>query len=227
MNKNLFSRQPAGPPFSGCLQAFHAGCTALALALAAAPAAAVTSAARLPPALTELAQALEPGDTGGRPYAIVDKLAATIAVFHADGRLAGVAPVLLGRSAGDHTVAGVGERTQSGTLREGDRTTPAGRFITQPGLNSSGEAVIWVDYASALAIHRLRPGAGLAERTRRLASSRLAERRVSAGCVVVPVAFFDSVVQPTLGIGAAVVYLMPERGPWQAVWPQLARTALP
>jgi len=152
-------------------------------------------------------------NTGGLPWAVVDKRNASLQVFRADGTLAGQSAVLLGADRGDASVPGVGERTQTGQLRPGDRTTPAGRFVSQPGVNLEGEAVIWVDYDAAFAIHRLRGGASQTSRLRSLASADPARRRTSAGCVVVPVAFFNSVVQPLLGRGPAVVWVLPEAEP--------------
>lgn len=149
-------------------------------------------------------------DHGGRPFAVVDKHTARLAVYFADGRLAGMSPVLLGTTPGDRSVPGVRERTQRGQLRPDDRTTPAGRFVSQPGRNLDGETVIWVDYASAFAIHRLRPGAAHARRVRGLASADPADRRLSAGCVVVPVPFYEAVVEPLLGRGRGMVYVLPE-----------------
>ena len=150
-----------------------------------------------------------------RPFAVVDKHAATIAVYRADGALAGTSAALLGSTLGDHEVPGVGERAQSGRLRPGDRTTPAGRFNSEPGRNRDGDAIVWVDYASAFAIHRLRAGPSKVQRARRLGSASSADKRVSDGCVVVPEAFFDAVVKPTLGRGRGVVYVLPERVAWQ------------
>lgn len=144
------------------------------------------------------------------PFAIIDKQAALIAVYGADGTLAGTSAVLLGLDPGDASVPGVGERAQRGHLRHGDRTTPAGRFVSEPGHNRDGEAVVWMDYGAALAIHRLRAGTGQPERARRLASGRTSDKRASAGCVVVPVVFYESVISPLLGAGPGVVYVMPE-----------------
>jgi len=147
----------------------------------------------------------------GRPFAVVDKQRAQLLVFDAGGALVGRSAALLGRALGDDTVPGVGERTQQGRLREGDRTTPAGRFVSEPGRNLHGEAVVWVDYAAAFAIHRLRAGPDHASRSQRLAGNDPLARRVSAGCVVVPAAFFDSVVQPLLGHRRGLVLVMPEQ----------------
>ena len=158
---------------------------------------------------------LASADHHQRPFAVVDKHAATIAVYRADGALAGTSAALLGSTLGDHTVPGVGERAQTGRLRPGDRTTPAGRFNSEPGRNRDGDRVVWIDYASAFAIHRLRAGPSKTQRARRLGSASSADKRVSDGCVVVPEAFFDAVVGPTLGSGRGVVYVLPERVAWQ------------
>ena len=150
------------------------------------------------------------GDAHGRPYAVVDKRAAHIYVFHADGRLAGHSAALLGSAPGDHIVPGVGEHAQSGHVPASERTTPAGRFDASPGENRSGEHVIWVDYDSAFAIHRLRPGFAYQARSGRLAATQAAGKRVSWGCVVVPVPFYREVVERVLGASHSVVYVLPE-----------------
>lgn len=157
-------------------------------------------------------QVRDSGDHRQRPFAIVDKRAAQLVVFHANGRLAGSTAALLGSARGDDTAAGVGERAQQGALRPGDATTPAGRFLTQPGHNHTGEAVVWADIDAAFSIHRLRPGRAQAARARRLDSTDPSDNRVSEGCVVVTVAFFKDVVLPVLGRQAAVLYVLPEDG---------------
>jgi hypothetical protein len=118
--------------------------------------------------------------------------------------------VLLGETAGDQIIPGVGARAQRGRLSPGDRVTTAGRFVSEPGHNLSGESVVWIDYESALAIHRMRPGAAQQDRALRLASADPQARRVSAGCVVVPVAFYEAVVAPVLGRSRGVIYVMAE-----------------
>lgn len=150
-------------------------------------------------------------DPGGRAFAIVDKEAAMLSVFDPNGRWVGGSRVLLGRTFGDVAAPGVGERTERGTLRLADLTTPAGRFVSEPGLNRGGDFVIWVDHATAFAIHRLRRGLHAAERRRRLSQPGASGKRVTAGCVVVPPRFFEDVVVPVLGNGFAVVYVLPEQ----------------
>lgn len=149
------------------------------------------------------------GDAQGRPFAVVDKKAATLFVFSAHGQLVGATPALLGLAPGDHTVPGIGARPLS-QIKPHERTTPAGRFASEPGLNINGEHVVWVDYDSGFAIHRLRPGASLARREHRLATPTPKDNRASFGCVVVPGTFYDAVVRPVLGRRHGVVYVLPE-----------------
>lgn len=153
---------------------------------------------------------LRSGDARGRPFAVVDKRAARIYVFDDAGRMAGESAALLGATFGDHTVPGVGARAQTGEVGPDERTTPAGRFEATPGENRTGEHVIWVDYESAFAIHRLRPGFAYQARSERLGSAQVKTRRVSWGCVVVPVPFYQGVVQRVLGASPSVVYVLPE-----------------
>ena len=165
-----------------------------------APAGAVSPDAR-PAAVTAL-----PGDTGrvvrwvieradhrGRPFAVVDKKSARIHVFEPSG-------------------VPVGARSVT-SLLPAERTTPAGRFDTEPGRNDKGEAIVWFQYDAALAIHRLRPAPAHERRPQRLASSDPGERRITFGCVVVPVSFYEEVIMPTLGSRRGVVYVLPEEDP--------------
>jgi hypothetical protein len=156
---------------------------------------------------------MDSADHRGMPFALVDKKGAHIYVFDSSGRLSGSAPVLLGQTIGDDSAPEVGAHTQAGEVPMPERTTPAGRYISRPGRNLDGEHVVWVDYAAALAIHRLRPGASFRSREARLASATPEDNRASLGCVVVPAAFYDQVVQPVMGRTRAVVYVLPETRP--------------
>jgi hypothetical protein len=160
-------------------------------------------------------------DNKGRPYVIVDKKDARVFVFGPRGALLGTAPALLGTARGDHSAPGVGALPPS-RIPAADRTTPAGRFETEPGTNLEGEDVIWVDYEAGLAIHRVRSNAAQEARLRRLASKAPGEHRVSAGCVVLPVSFYESVVKPALSRGHGVVYVLPEMRPVREVFAQQA-----
>ena len=157
-------------------------------------------------------------DHKGRPFAVVDKRDARIYVFAADGRLVGASAVLLGIAPGDFSV-GAGRAPSSLSLAE--RTTPAGRFAARPGRNDKGEDIVWFDYAASLAIHRLRPAPASERRPTRLASPSPDDNRISAGCIVVPVAFYDAVVAPSLGREGSVVYVLPETHPVRGMFEAL------
>ena len=157
---------------------------------------------------------LASGDTRGRPFAVVDKKDARLFVFSASGHLLGMAPALLGLARGDDSAPGVGRKVSTGIPRQ-ERTTPAGRFESEPGHNLSGEAIVWIDYEAAVAIHRIRPAAASERRPQRLASDTPADNRISLGCVVVDEAFYDQVVAPTLGKQRGVVYVLPETRDWR------------
>lgn len=161
--------------------------------------------------------ALDSADNRQRAFAVVDKRHARIFVFDAHGRLLAQAPVLLGLAPGDHAVPGTTLR-QPSELRPFERTTPAGRFVSEPGHNLSGEDIVWLDYAAKLAIHRVRADGSAAQRLQRLASATPDDNRVSLGCVVVPVAFYETVVRPLLGQSPGVVYVLPESRPVREVF---------
>jgi hypothetical protein len=151
-------------------------------------------------------------DNEGLPFAVVDKKGARIFIFGADGRLKGSTQALLGSATGDYSVPDLNKRNLA-RLAAYERTTPAGRFNAQPGYNLKGEDIIWVDYNAALAIHRLRPAPAQERRAERMASASPDDNRISLGCVVVPVAFYDNTVSPVLGKSRSVVYILPETRP--------------
>lgn len=153
-------------------------------------------------------------DNEGLPFVIVDKKGGRIFVFEAGGQLRGASPALTGLAPGDHSVPGMAQRSVA-SLREDERTTPAGRFVSEPGHNLQGEAIVWIDYAAKLAIHRLRPAAAAERRAERLASETPDDNRISMGCVVVPVSFYENVVGPILGKSRGIVYVLPETQPLQ------------
>lgn len=149
------------------------------------------------------------GDSRGLPFIILDKRDAKVFVFGAEGRLIDSSPVLLGAAPGDDSVADIGTRPMA-RVREDEKTTPAGRFVAQAGKNAAHEDVVWVDYTDAVSMHRVRLVDPKERRLERLASPDPAARRISYGCINVPVAFFDTVVWPLLRSSRAVVYVLPE-----------------
>lgn len=149
------------------------------------------------------------GDNRRQPFAIIDKKLATLQVFDVAGTLLGSSPVLLGLAVGDDSVPGIGERKMSDILPK-ERTTPAGRFASEPGVNLQGEDIVWIDYDAAISMHRVRTSNPADRRLERLASTLPAEHRISYGCVNVPAAFYDAWVKPVFGVNPAVVYVLPE-----------------
>jgi hypothetical protein len=160
---------------------------------------------------------LDTHDHHGQPFAIVDKREARVYVFDAAGHLIGASAALLGMTPGDGSIPDIAQRAPASLLPD-ERTTPAGRFASQPGRNDKGEDIVWVDYQASLAIHRLRPAPAHERRPARLASASPDDNRISFGCIVLPVGFYESVVAPTLGRHRGVVYVLPENSPAQAMF---------
>ena len=165
----------------------------------------------------EVAQwALSSGDAGGRALVIVDKKQARVFVLDASGHLQGSAPVLLGSARGDDTAPGVGDKPLS-QVRPEERTTSAGRFITEPGVNAQGEDIVWVDYQAAVSMHRVRARVKAERRLQRLASPTPDDNRISYGCINLPRRFYEDVLAPRARAGA-VVYVLPETRSYQEVF---------
>jgi hypothetical protein len=157
-------------------------------------------------------------DSRGGPFIIVDKPAAAIYVFDADGRVRGSAPVLLGAAIGDDTVPGIGDKPLDKVLPE-EKTTPAGRFVGEPGRNARGEDVVWVDYDAAVSMHRVITFNAAERRLERLATPTVEDNRISYGCINVPVEFYEAYVRPAYAQRNAVVYVLPDVKPLQEVFP--------
>jgi hypothetical protein len=156
-------------------------------------------------------------DNRGRSVVVVDKRNAKVFVFDSDGKLIAATAALLGSAIGDHTVPGVGDKPLSQVTPE-ERTTPAGRFIAEPGMNTNGEDVIWVDYDAAVSMHRVRPHVRAERRLERLASPTPDDNRISYGCINLPVTFYERVLSPTVRNTGAVIYVLPEVEPIQAIF---------
>lgn len=153
--------------------------------------------------------AVASGDTQNKAFVIVDKKAAKVFVFSPDGTLKAATPALMGSAHGDHTVPGIGDKPIDQVLPE-ERTTPAGRFLAEPGFNAKGEDIVWVDYNAAVSMHRVRPLVASERRLERLASPQIDDNRISYGCINLPVAFYEGVLSPTVKASGAVIYVLPE-----------------
>ena len=153
--------------------------------------------------------AVHSADHKAAPFVIVDKRDSRVFVFDGKGQLLGAAPALLGMAQGDHSVPGIGNRKMS-TIRPEERTTPAGRFAASMERSLHGDEILWVDYDAAVALHRVIATAPKERRLQRLASQTPADRRITYGCINVPVKFFEQVVIPAFKGGAGIVYVLPE-----------------
>jgi hypothetical protein len=158
------------------------------------------------------------GDNRELPFAIVDKDAAQVLVFGADGKLQGLAPALIGSAIGDESSPGVGDRELKDIPAE-DRTTPAGRYLAGYGPAAGGKTVLWVDYATAVSIHALTKTSPKKEkRKQRLASPTAEDNRITHGCINVSPQFYSKVVRPTFKKGG-VFYVLPDSLSLQAAFP--------
>ena len=146
------------------------------------------------------------------PFVLVDKRSAALHLFDGAGVLLASSPALVGLAPGDHSVPGIGERPLS-QIAPHERTTPAGRFVSEPGRNLQGEDIVWIDYGDAVSLHRVRPGNAAERRLQRLATDTPADNRISFGCVNLPVSFYERFIAPTLGQQTGVVYVLPETQP--------------
>ncbi len=149
-------------------------------------------------------------DNGGMPYIIVDKVNARVFVFDAGGHLEGSAPALLGMTKGDRSPAGIGNEKVA-AIAPAQRITPAGRFVASQGRSLHGGQILWIDYATALALHPVVPGTLLERRAQRLASASSEDNRISYGCINVPPKFYGSFVSPAFAHSNGIVYILPEQ----------------
>jgi hypothetical protein len=173
-----------------------------------------------PPAERLADWVLATNDNDGLPFVIVDKVAARVSVFDAEGRLLGADAVLVGSAIGDDSVPGIGERPLSEVLPE-ERTTPAGRFVAGYGPASGHAKVLWVDFASAVALHPVVTSNPKERRVQRLRSETPEDNRITFGCINVAAEFYDSVVRPNLSETKSVFYILPETRTLEATFPGL------
>lgn len=155
---------------------------------------------------------LASGDNHGGSFIIIDKVQARIFVFEPSGRLRGSAPVLLGLAKGDDSAPGIGDKPLA-EIKPEERTTPAGRFVAEPGVNAHGKDVVWVDYDAAVSMHRVLTSNPAERRPQRLASRTPKDNRISYGCINLPVPFYEKVVSPTVNGGETIIYVLPETRP--------------
>lgn len=166
------------------------------------------------------------GDNRSLPYAIIDKTAASLFMFDADGEPLGAVSVLIGIAPGDDATPGVGSK-KLGDLGPAEKTTPAGRFLAKFGLAAGRQKVLWVDYANSVAIHPIPADASKDEQRReRMLSPASDDNRITFGCINVPRAFYGKVVRPLFQGKGGYVYVLPDTKPIDVVFPRLRVQAL-
>jgi hypothetical protein len=158
------------------------------------------------------------GDNRSMTFVVIDKTAAQVALFGADGALKGATPALLGLAHGDDSVPGIGERKIS-SIRPDERTTPAGRFLAQFGPSLGGKKVLWVDYATAISLHPVVTASPKEQRLQRLKTPSPIDNRITYGCINVPAGFYEKVVRPAFTGAQGIVYILPETRALAEVFP--------
>ncbi len=123
----------------------------------------------------------------------------------------------MGLTRGDDIVPGIGDRKLA-NIGPRDRTTPAGRFVASLGRDLGEKDVLWVDYRSGVALHRVITTNRREHRLQRLAAASPLQRRISYGCINVPAAFYDAVIDPAFATTSGVVYILPETRPIEKVF---------
>jgi hypothetical protein len=161
--------------------------------------------------------AVHSGDHQRLPFIIVDKVNATASAFDARGRLIRITPVLLGIGVGDTFAPGVVDMDMYQT-QPWQRITPAGRFFAEEDLNLKKQRVLWVDYDTGIAIHKLPAKRTSQKRHERIVSPNPADHRITYGCINVPPTFYDQVVHPHFGPKGGIVYVLPDTVPVKSVF---------
>jgi hypothetical protein len=148
-------------------------------------------------------------DNEGADFIIIDKKDARLYVFDGSAHLRAFSTVLIGAALGDDMASDIGKRAFN-AIHSDEKTTPAGRFLAERGHDSHGQDVIWVDYDAAVAIHRVLTANPGEHRLQRLASEETAAKRISLGCINVPVAFYESYLRPMFAQRKHLVYILPD-----------------
>jgi hypothetical protein len=159
-------------------------------------------------------------DNGSLPYIVIDKQAATMFLYRANGEYVGEGPVLLGIGVGDDSSPGVGAKSLA-EIGPAERTTPAGRFVAKFGKAFGGTRVLWVDYANSVALHAVITTNKKEHRVARLLSPTPDDNRISFGCINVGTSFYTKQVRPLFQRKGGMVYILPDTKPLDDVFPRL------
>lgn len=160
------------------------------------------------------------GDNAALPYIIIDKQAASLLLFDAKGKSLGQVPILIGVAIGDEATPGIGSKNLA-EIGPAERTTPAGRFLAKFGLAAGKQKVLWVDYATSVALHPIPTGNQKERRRQRMLSPTVDDNRITFGCINVPSVFYSKSVRPLFQKKGGYVYVLPDTKPLEAVFPRL------
>ncbi|WP_409521504.1 hypothetical protein [Novosphingobium sp.] len=160
------------------------------------------------------------GDNRSLPYVVIDKKAARAYLFSAKGKALSDAPVLIGIAPGDEATPGIGSKSLS-EIGPAERTTPAGRFLAKFGVAAGNHKVLWVDYATSVALHTIPTGNPKEKRRERMLSKTIEDNRITFGCINVPKVFYNKGVSPLFQKKGGYVYVMPDIKPLEEVFPRL------
>lgn len=186
----------------------------------------VPSVALSPTAARVAAWIAAEGDNHALPYIIIDKPAARLFLYDAKGAFVGDAPVLIGIAPGDDATPGIGAKSLA-EIGPAEKTTPAGRYLAKFGLAAGRQRVLWVDFATSVALHTIPTGAPKEQRTKRMLSPEIDDNRITFGCINVPKAIYGRDISPMFAKKGGYVYILPDTNPVESYFPRLHAFAAP
>jgi hypothetical protein len=161
------------------------------------------------------------GDNHSLPYAIVDKTNGAMFLFDAKGKPLDQVPVLVGIATGDEATPGIGSKKLA-EIGPAEKTTPAGRYLAKFGVPFRKERILWVDYATSVALHPIPTDVAKTDHRReRMLSPEPEDNRITFGCINVPKVFYGKFLRPRFQKKGGYVYILPDTKPIEDVFPQL------
>lgn len=160
------------------------------------------------------------GDNRSLPYIVIDKNSARAFLYNGKGKYLTTAPVLIGIAQGDEATPGIGKKSLA-EIGPAEKTTPAGRFLARFGVAAGKQQVLWVDYATSVALHTIPTGNPKERRRARMLSPTADDNRITFGCINVPQLFYNKGVRPLFLKKGGYVYVLPDTKPLEEVFPPL------
>ena len=177
-----------------------------------------------PPASAEAMRVMDwvatTSDNRALPYVVIDKNSARAFLFDRKGKYLRDAPVLIGIATGDDATPGVGKKSLA-EIGPAEKTTPAGRFLAKFGVAAGKQKVLWVDYATSVALHTIPTGNPKEQRRARMLSPEIEDNRITFGCINVPKIFYNQGISPLFAKKGGYVYVMPDTKSLEEVFPPM------